>query len=139
METVNPRKLVIGHISVQFLGHSVSNGTLVPASQVSKILDLKTPSTKKQVRSLMGFISYNRAFILKFYSIKRPLSDLLRQGSPEKVVWSQECDFVSQQIKKLLTEDPDLVIPNMHDEVIVKTDASDYGVGVVLLQERKRV
>ena len=38
-----------------FRGHSVSNGTLAPiASQVSKVLDLKTPSTKKQVRSLMG-------------------------------------------------------------------------------------
>ena len=68
--TVNPSKLVIGLTSIHFLGHSVSNGTLAPiASQVSKVLDLKTPSTKKQVSSLMGLISYYRAFIPEFSSL----------------------------------------------------------------------
>ena len=57
--TVSPSKLVIGQTSVQFLSHSVSNGTLAPAaSQVSKVLDLKTPPIKTQVKSLMGLISY---------------------------------------------------------------------------------
>ena len=71
--TVNPSKLVIGQTSVHLLGHSMSNGTLAPiASQVSKVLDLKTPSTKKQLRSLMGLISYYRAFIPEFSSITSP-------------------------------------------------------------------
>ena len=58
--TVSPSKLVIGQTSVQFLGHSVSNGTLLApvTSQVSKVLDLKTPPIKTQVKSLMGLISY---------------------------------------------------------------------------------
>ena len=138
--TVNPSKLVIGQTSIQFLGHSVSNGTLAPvASQVSKVLDLKAPSTKKQVRSLMGLISYYRAFIPEFSAITSPLTDLLRKGSPEKVVWTPDCESALLSIQKLLTEDPVLIIPNLHDEFIVRTDASDYGIGAVLLQDRQGV
>ena len=60
--SVKPSKLVtcIGQTSVQFLGHSVSYGTHV----ASKVLDLKNflhVLKKKQVRSLIGLISYYRA------------------------------------------------------------------------------
>ena len=138
--TVNPSKLVIGQTSIHFLGHSVSNGTLAPiASQVSKVLDLKTPSTKKQVRSLMGLISYYRAFIPEFSSITSPLTDLLRKGSPEKTVWTPECQTALQRIQTLLSEDPILIIPDINHEFVVRTDASDYGIGAVLLQERQGV
>ena len=136
--TVNPSKLVIA--SIHFLGHSVSNGTLAPiASQVSKFLDLKTPSTKKQVRSLMGLISYYRAFIPEFSTITSPLTALLRKGSPEKTVWTPECQTALQRIQTLLSEDPILVIPDIYHEFVVRTDASDYGIGAVLLQERQGV
>ncbi|GFS12279.1 transposon Tf2-12 polyprotein [Elysia marginata] len=99
--TVNPGKLAIGQSSIEFLGHSVSNGTLAPiASHVSKVLHLKASSTKKQVRSLMGLISYYRAFIPKFSSITSPLTDLLRKGNPEKIIWSSECEKSLQHIQK---------------------------------------
>ncbi|GFR89433.1 retrovirus-related Pol polyprotein from transposon 17.6 [Elysia marginata] len=130
----------MGHSLIEFLGHSVSNGTLAPiASHVSKVLQLKAPSTKKQVRSLMGLISYYRAFIPKFSSITSPLTDLLRKGNPEKIIWTSECEKSLQHIQKILTEDPILIIPNLNDQLIVRTDASDYGIGAVLLQERHGV
>ena len=44
----------------------------------------------------MGLISSYRAFIAEFSTITS--TDLLRKGSPEKVVWLQECDFSFQQI-----------------------------------------
>ncbi|GFR76896.1 transposon Tf2-12 polyprotein [Elysia marginata] len=138
--TVNPGKLVIGQSSIEFLGPFVSNGTLAPiASHVSQVLHLKAPSTKKQVRSLMGLISYYRAFIPKFSSIINPLTDLLRKGNPEKIIWSSECEKSLEHIQKILTEDPILIIPNLNDQFIVRTDASDYGIGAVLLQERHGV
>ncbi|GFR69567.1 reverse transcriptase [Elysia marginata] len=89
--TVNPCKLVIGQTPIEFLGHPESNGTLAPiASHVSKNLHLKAPSTKKQRRNLMGLISHYRAFIPKFSSITSPLTDLLRKGNPDKIIWSSD-------------------------------------------------
>ncbi|GFO05646.1 scan domain-containing protein 3 [Plakobranchus ocellatus] len=53
--TVNPAKLSIRQTRIEFLGHVVSNGTLAPLpSKVQKVVDLRTPTTKKQVQSLMG-------------------------------------------------------------------------------------
>ena len=76
-----PQQLVIGQTSITFL---VIQCPMALSHQVSEVLDLKTPSTKKQVRSLMGLISYYRAFIPEFSTITSPLTDLLRKGSPEK-------------------------------------------------------
>ncbi|GFO09663.1 Pol polyprotein [Plakobranchus ocellatus] len=83
---VNPSKLSIGSSSVEFLGHMVSSGTLVPVQKkMDKILQLSVPVKKKEVRSLLGLVNYYRHFIADFASISAHLSDLLRKGTPEEV------------------------------------------------------
>ena len=75
------------------------------------------------------------------------MTDLLRKGSPEKTVWTPECQTALQRIQTLLSEDPILIIsedpiliiPDINHEFVVRTDASDYGIGAVLLQERQGV
>ncbi|GFR84441.1 retrovirus-related Pol polyprotein from transposon 17.6 [Elysia marginata] len=104
--------------------------------QVEKIVELTRPTTKKQVRSLMGLFSYYRSFVPDFAALSCPLTDLLRKGSPDRIVWSDECERSFSRIKTLLASDPILIIPDLHAEFILRTDASDYGLGAVLLQER---
>ncbi|GFR57724.1 Pol polyprotein [Elysia marginata] len=131
--TVNPAKLVVAQTSIEFQGHTLSNGTLTP---IRKQVELTRPSTKKQVRSLMGLFSYYRSFVPDFAALLCPLTDILRKGSPDKIVWSDECERFFSRIKMLIASDPILIIPDMHAEFILRTDASDYGLGAVLLQER---
>ncbi|GFO16362.1 Pol polyprotein [Plakobranchus ocellatus] len=51
---VNPSKVSIGSSSVEFLGHMVSSGTLVPVKKkMDKILQLSVPVKKKEVRSFL--------------------------------------------------------------------------------------
>ncbi|GFR96677.1 retrovirus-related Pol polyprotein from transposon 17.6 [Elysia marginata] len=87
----------------------------------------------------MDLVSYYRSFISDFSSLTAPLTDLLRKGSHEKVVWPDECERALQHIQNILSNDPVLIIPDLNAQFIVRTDASDYGIGAVLLQERNRV
>ncbi|GFO24950.1 retrovirus-related pol polyprotein from transposon 297 [Plakobranchus ocellatus] len=135
----NPAKLSIGFSKTEFLGHMISHGTLAPVQdKVSKLINLTVPTTKKQVRSFMGMLNYYRAFIPDFASIAAPLTTLLRKGSPEKVSWNQSCQQSFDTIKDLLSSDPILIIPDINEQFVVRSDASDTGLGAVLLQERNQ-
>ncbi|GFN91819.1 Pol polyprotein [Plakobranchus ocellatus] len=115
----------------------ISHGTLAPVQdKVSKLINLTVPTTKKQVRSFMGMLNYYRSFIPDFASIAAPLTNLLRKGSPEKVCWNQSCQQSFDTIKDLLSSDPILIIPDIKEQFVVRSDTSDTGLGAVLLQER---
>ncbi|GFN84706.1 reverse transcriptase [Plakobranchus ocellatus] len=137
---VNPSKVSIGTSSVEFLGHMVSSGTLVPVqNKLDKILQLSVPVKKKEVRSLLGLVHYYRHFIANFASISASLFDMLRKGTSEKVQWTPRCDQSLAEIKRLLSSPPILIIPDMQETFIVRFDASDFGIGAVLLQDREGI
>ncbi|RUS68473.1 hypothetical protein EGW08_013062 [Elysia chlorotica] len=61
------------------------------------------------------------------------------EGSPEKMKWDSVCESQFGKIQEILASEPILVLPNIGEQFIVRTDASDYGVGGVLLQHRDGV
>ncbi|GFO40671.1 reverse transcriptase [Plakobranchus ocellatus] len=137
---VNSSKVSIGSSSVEFLGHMVSLGNLVLVQKkMDKILQLSVPVKKKEVRSLLGLVNYYRHFIANFASISAPLSDLLSKGTPEKVQWTPRYDQSLAEIKRLFSSPPILIIPDMQETFIVRSDASDFGIGAVLLQDREGI
>ncbi|GFO04946.1 Zinc finger protein [Plakobranchus ocellatus] len=137
---VNPSKVSIGSSSIEFLGHVVSSGTLVPVQKkMVKILQLSVPVKEKEVRSLLGLVNYYRHFIANFASISSPLSDLFRKGTPEKVQWTPRCDQSLAEIKRIFSSPPFLIIPDMQETFIVRSGASDFGIGAVLLQDREGI
>ena len=100
------------------------------------MLNLKQPSTKKEVRSLIGLINYYRKFIPNFPLLAAPLTDLTRKGSPDKIKWSDECQNSLSQIQKCLSSDPILILPDVSSKFFLRTDASSRAIGAVLLQQR---
>ena len=88
--TIRPTKCLFGVNSVDFLGHRLEQGMIgLHQDNVEKIKDAPRPSTKKQVRSLMGLAEYYRDFIPNFAAIAAPLSDLTRKGQPNKAEWDE--------------------------------------------------
>ena len=75
--------------AIQFLGHVVAGGQLrVDEEKLNKLALWKSPlSTPKQVRQLMGFLSYYRAFVPNFATVTAPLTDLLR-GKGKAIEWT---------------------------------------------------
>ena len=61
--TARPSKILAGFQSLEFLGHVVGSGVLRPdESKTDMILQVSTPTTKKQVRSLLGLLSFYRRY-----------------------------------------------------------------------------
>jgi hypothetical protein len=97
------------------------------------VLDWKPPTSVHQVCSSLGLPSYYGRFILNFSKITKPITELLKKGT--KYVWSEDYDDAFQTLKKLLTTSPVLVQPDITKSFDVYCDASDTGMGCVLMQE----
>ena len=134
-EQIRPTKCLLGVNSVDFLGHRLEQGMIgLHQDNVEKIKDVPRPSTKKQVRSFMGLAGYYRDFIPNFAAIAAPLSDLTRKGQPNKVEWSEAQEKAYQTIKSYLTSEPILRLPDPAKTYFLRTDASNNGIGAVLMQ-----
>ena len=134
--TIRPSKCIFGADSIDFLGHQLQQGLIgLHEDNVAKIRKAPRPTTKKQVRSFMGLAGYYRDFIPNFAAVAAPLSDLTRKGQPSKVEWGDAQEKAYQTIKILLTSDPILRLPDPEKTFVLRTDASDYGIGAVLMQE----
>ena len=136
--TARPSKILAGFQSLEFLGHVVGSGVLRPdESKTEKILQVSTPTTKKQVRSLLGLLSFYRRYIPGFASVAAPLTDLTKESgrSCRSIHWTPDCASALQEIQDILSRKPVLLLPRLDLPFVLQTDASSTGLGAVLLQE----
>jgi hypothetical protein len=89
--------------------------------------------TASKVWSFLGLADYYRMFILSLSKIAKPVTGLLKKEN--KYVWSDACDEAFKLLKKLLTTSPVLAQPDTDKPSDVYCDASDTGLGGVLMQE----
>lgn len=134
--TLNLAKCDFGRATVTYLGRQVGQGQVRPVdAKISVILTCKIPSTRKALHSFLGMAGYYRSFCRNFATVVHPLTDLL---SPRKAfVWTPACQHAFDNIRSLLTQAPVLTAPNFSEPFKLEVDASDVGVGAVLLQTDK--
>ena len=144
--TACPSKILTGFQALEFLGHVVGSSVLRPdESKTKKILLVSTPTTKKQVRSLLKkqvrslfcLLSFYRCYIPGFASVATPLTDLTKEGgrSCRSIIWTPDCACVLQEIQDILRRKPILLLPRLDLPFVRQTDASSTCLGAVLLQE----
>ncbi|XP_062584037.1 uncharacterized protein LOC134245806 isoform X2 [Saccostrea cucullata] len=133
--TAKPSKCFIGFSSIECLGYIAGKEELRPIpDKVEAIQNCIRPITKKQVRSFLGLVGFYRKFIPHFSAVAAPLSDLTKKGQPNKVLWGETQQNAFITLKSALMVTPVLKLPNISEEFILQTDASDVGIGAVLLQ-----
>ena len=134
--TIKPSKCSAGYPSVDFIGHHVGHSKLkATPDKINKIMGASIPQTKRQVRAFLGLSGYYRKFVPNYAAIASPLTDATKNGAPAKVVWSEAMQQAFDTLKNHLNAEPILQLPDWKKEFVVRTDASDSGVGAVLLQE----
>lgn len=122
---------------VVYLGHWVGSGTIEPLqAKVASVSNWPIPENKKQIQSFLGLVGYYRRFIPHFSQIAAPLTDLTRKRMPIKVEWTKECQYAFDRLKKCLVEYPILIPPDFDQPFVIQTDASEFGLGCVLLQKK---
>ena len=83
----------------------------------------------------MGLAGYYRDFIPNFAAITVPLSDLTRKGQPNKVDCGEAQEKAYQTMKSYLTSEPILRLTDPAKTYFLRTDASNTGIGAVLMQK----
>ncbi|CAM4378810.1 unnamed protein product [Lepidochelys kempii] len=137
--TVKVEKCKVGMAEVSYLGHRVGSGCLKPEpAKVEVIRDWPAPHTKKQVQAFFGMAGYYRRFVPHFSAIATPITELCKKGKPDKVVWTEQCQEAFRALKEALISGPVLANPDFDKPFVVFTDASDTGLGAVLMQEDEK-
>ena len=116
------------------MGHILShNGISVDPSKIKDIVEWVTPTTVKEVRGFLGLAGYYGQFVPDFSKIAKPLTELTKKDEP--YVWTEEREEAFQTLKQKLVTAPMLVQPNITKPFEVYCDASNIGLGCVLMQE----
>lgn len=132
--TVNLTKSEFGRAQVTYLGHTVGQGRLAPVSaKVAAILEFPPPQTRKQMMRFLGMIGYYRRFCPNLSVVAAPLTDLLRKNC--KFEWTTDCEEAFKRLKGLMVNAPVLRSSDYNSPFILHIDASNIGIGAVLLQE----
>ena len=77
---------------------------------------------------------YYHKFIPDYSAVAAPLTDLTRRSAPKVVKRTEQCDKAFKKLKEILCTEPVLKSPDFRRPFILKTDASNWGVGAVLSQ-----
>ena len=134
--TARPTKCSVGYRKLECLGHIIGDDQVQPhPDKVSEIRSATRPETKKQLRSFLGLVNFYRKFIPNFAHISLPLTDLTRKFAPNKLQWSESQEMAFKTLKSFITKSPILKLPDISQTFILQTDASQRGVGAVLLQQ----
>ena len=119
---------------VKFMGYIISeNGVQPDPDKVETIWNIPTPKNVKEVRRILGMFGYYRKFIKNFAFITEPLTKLLKKGKIFKI--DQEVQRSIENCKEILSRLPNLKFPNLENQFILTTDASQVAIGAVLSQK----
>ncbi|XP_042031572.1 uncharacterized protein LOC121778308 [Salvia splendens] len=120
--------------TVEYLGHLVSDGSLkADPAKIEAMTSWPTPTTVKQLRDFLGLTGYYRRFIANYAMIAAPLTDLLKK---EAFLWTNAGDAAFAALKEAMTSAPVLSLPVFDKQFCIETDASDTGIGAVLIQDK---
>ena len=132
--TVNLAKTEFCHATVTFLGHLVGQGQVKPLeAKVNAISEFPVPKCKRQLMRFLGMAGYYRKFCKNFSGIAEPLTNLLKKSTQFK--WNDKCQDAFDRLKAILKSAPVLLAPDFDKCFKLAVDASDVGIGAVLLQE----
>ena len=125
--TLKPSKVLFGPKEVHYLEHVLSaNSIRIGEDRIKAIVDLKTPTTIKELRSVLGTIIFVREFIPNLAAIINPLVALTRKSVGNlktlRNQWGPEQDAASIKVK---TSAPVLHFPRFYKSFIIHVDASD--------------
>ncbi|CAL2226479.1 unnamed protein product [Prunus armeniaca] len=131
---LNPSKCTFGVSSGRFLGYLVTQrGIEAHPRQIKTILEMKSPSTVKEIQSLTGRAAALNRFLSKSTDKCRPFFKALKKGQKDK--WDDECEVAFQNLKTYLTSPPLLSKPVPGEDLFVYLAVSNSAVSSALIRE----
>ncbi|KII72602.1 Transposon Tf2-9 polyprotein [Thelohanellus kitauei] len=118
---------------VEYLGHRISKNGIRPLTdKIDSLKQLPPPSNKTELKSFLGAISFYSRYIPRLHELCRPLYDLTLKNA--NWIWNESHGRVYEDIKSRLSSNCLLVHFDESRDIHIYTDASNKGVGAVLMQ-----
>ena len=119
---------------MSFLGHIISGeGIRADPQKIKSILEFPTPENVTDLQRFNGMVNQLAKFLPNLAVINEPLRQLLRKEN--QWLWGQPQETAFKTLKEKLTSTEVLAHYNTNKPCIVASDASQHGIGAVLLQD----
>lgn len=118
---------------VPFVGHVVtSEGLRADPAKVRAIRKVPRPENVAGVQRILGMVQSLNKFLPRLSDITKPLRDLTRQHVEWH--WDEPQERAFEQLKDAVSVSSILRYCNLREKVTIQYDASQHGLGAVLLQ-----
>ena len=123
---------------VPFIGHLLSNEGVKPdPKKIEAIVNMETPTDVQSVQRLIGMVKYLSKFLSNLSELCQPLRKLTHKDVEWQ--WTQEQEDAFQSLKTAVTQAPVLKYFSPQAQTEGQGDASQNGLGFVLMQEGQPV
>nr|ABB47110.1 retrotransposon protein, putative, Ty3-gypsy subclass [Oryza sativa Japonica Group] len=133
---LNPKKCIFRVSSGKLLGFMVSHrGIQANPEKINAILNMKPPSSQKDVQKLTGCMAALSRFVSRLGERGMPFFKLLKKT--DNFQWGPEAQKAFEDFKKLLTTPPVLASPHPQEPLLLYVSATSQVVSRVLVVERE--
>jgi RNase H-like domain found in reverse transcriptase/Reverse transcriptase (RNA-dependent DNA polymerase) len=120
------------------IGYWITRQGIHPVqSEVDSIINIKAPTTRKELRHFIGIVHYYRNMWFRESELLAPLTSLI--SSQVKFEWLTSHQQAFDKIKKVIGTEVLLSYPDFSKPFHIYTDASDHQLGAVILQGNKPI
>ncbi|XP_053570046.1 ankyrin repeat and SOCS box protein 4 isoform X1 [Bombina bombina] len=137
---LNPGKMQIGVTQVKYFGHILSqDGLKADPEKIAAIQHLDPPTSKKELETILGMFNYLTRFVPGLAEATAPLRELLQKDALWS--WNDSINNVFEDVKGLIVRSSETGLQYFYPkkEVTIQVDASQFGLGAVLMQEGRPV
>ncbi|XP_033641983.1 uncharacterized protein K02A2.6-like [Asterias rubens] len=133
--TLNKEKCQFGLTKITFMGHVLSkNGVEPTEGRIKAMKEARPPNNAAEIKSFLGLVNFSARYIPNLATVAEPLRRLTRKN--EKFTWGKEQQNSFDVLKDCLTKTETLGYYRLDaTRTQLVTDASNVGLGAVLLQE----
>ena len=118
---------------MEFFGYVFTGDGISPdPEKVEDLVNLRTPSSVTEVRSLLGMFNYYARFVPGYASKAEPLRKLTHKN--EQWIWTEEHDCAMEDLKLALATASVTAYFDPKKESEISVDASPFGLGAILTQ-----